>query len=256
MYAWLLPGEEAHPSANELLFGYQCLVTHRRPQTNNKPIQTALHSVLLCLWPQNVMQSGNILPGCDDRVLCSKALVNLEVLQSNCKERRRNMRRVNIYPSVLLTTTGPDRRRNVTADAFPLKFPAALPYSFISLVGFPTRSESVTSTWAEISSAPWVQRTQELPSLICSSAGSAVATLHFGFCSAAVRSASCVKKSKIKVRRRNDIHLARRHQGLPTSPDVHVCAMCIVCDLARPRSVLTLSWSNRETLAGLEQPHI
>lgn len=118
-------------------FGYQCLVTHRRSQTNNKPIQTALHSVLLCWWPQNVMQSGNILLGCDDRVLCSKALVNLEVLQSNCKECRRNMRRVNIYPSVPLTTTGPDRRRNVTADAFPLKFPAALPYSFILLVGFP-----------------------------------------------------------------------------------------------------------------------
>lgn len=76
---------------------------------------------------------------------------------------------------------------------------------------------------------PWVQRTQELPSLICSSAGSAVATLHFGFCSAAVRSASRVKKSKIKVRRRNDIHLARRHQGLPTSPDVHVYVCNVYC---------------------------
>lgn len=137
---------------------------------------------------------------------------------------------------------------------FPIEISRCAPI-FIHLTGgFPPLVQSLRLPHEQkYPQPPWVQRTQELPSLICSSAGSAVATLHFGFCSAAVRSASRVKKSKIKVRGRNDIHLARRHQGSPTSPDVHVCAMCIVCDLARPRSVLTLSWSNRETLAGLWQ---
>lgn len=176
------------------------------------------------------MQSGNILLGCDDRVLCSKALVNLEVLQSNCKECRRNMRRVNIYPSVPLTTTGPDRRRKRHRGRFPIEISRCAPIFIHFTGGFPPLVQSLRLPHEQkYPQPPWVQRTQELPSLICSSAGSAVATLHFGFCSAAVRSASRVKKSKIKVRRRNDIHLTRRHQGLPTSPDVHVYVCNVYC---------------------------
>lgn len=199
-----------HPhAANNLLLGYRRLVSDASAASNkHSSIQTAFHSALLlsvaakcyakcCSATRKWICRDATIEVCEGEhrwtwMFCHHAV----------KKRRRN---IYIYHDGSDNRTLPDESYR-RASLF-IHFNGGSSHSFNSC-DFHTSRNILVPLWA--------QRTQELPSLICSSAAGAVATLYFWFCSAAVSSASRVKKSQTGVRRRKDICLV----GSPGLTDI------------------------------------